>query len=538
VPKVTAIDLDADGTAVVRHEAPAGPAAERLRRETTTLVLARGPGVVELVDSGDDEHGGAWLTTRYVGGGTLPDLARTAGHDGAIRALGQVADTLADLHERGIVHGRVTGDHVVGGARALLCGFAGAQVAAVDDAIDRAVDTAAFASLVASTCSTDDGPARLARAAAEGLVAVPPTTDLRAVAQGLRAAVGVSAPGAEPPPATPARGRVLAPRTPPPAVRRRGSGRWSEPPVERSAQVGRDGVLPRPAGGGSPSRPDPGGDDPASTGREALPGRAAQGPSRRRPSTRPDGSTSIGRQLAAPRPASRWGRRAGVRPPGEGAGQGPARGWSRRPAVRLAAGFACAVLVAFAVGALAGRQRAGRGDEAARPTTTRGVADDGHGPGADRGTTPDDGGPPAPTTTADTAPLGPSSAPTAPSTEPTERRPIDPPPVGDAPAASAAPAPEANVVSHDGARYRIGDPGDLVVVGDWDCDGSPTPTVVRPADGSVWTFPTWAPTGAPVGAEPVGVAPSPASAAVTAGPDGCDELTVTTTDGRTVAIVL
>jgi hypothetical protein len=91
-------------------------------------------------------------------------------------------------------------------------------------------------------------------------------------------------------------------------------------------------------------------------------------------------------------------------------------------------------------------------------------------------------------------------------------------------------------VSHRGARYRIGVPGDLVDVGDWDCDGSATPTVVRPADGSVWRFGTWARAGAPVVAEPAGAVPSPASAAVTTGPDGCDQLTVTTTDGRAVVV--
>jgi hypothetical protein len=94
-----------------------------------------------------------------------------------------VAGTLADLHERGIVHGRLGGDHVVGGARALLCGFAGAQVAAVDGTVDAAVDIAAFAALVGATCTTDDRPSALARAAVAALTADPPTTDLRAVAE-------------------------------------------------------------------------------------------------------------------------------------------------------------------------------------------------------------------------------------------------------------------------------------------------------------------------------------------------------------------
>jgi hypothetical protein len=85
-------------------------------------------------------------------------------------------------------------------------------------------------------------------------------------------------------------------------------------------------------------------------------------------------------------------------------------------------------------------------------------------------------------------------------------------------------------------RYRVGSPGDLLAVGDWDCDGTATPAVVRPADGSVWSFADWAPAGSPVTAEPVGWAASPATVAVAAGPDGCDRLAVTTTAGRTVLI--
>ena len=204
----------------------------------------------------------------------------------------------------------------------------------------------------------------------------------------------------------------------------------------------------------------------------------------------------------------------------------------------MVAGLACALLVAFAVGSLAGRMRTGDGDVTTPPTTTREVVDDGDAQGTDEGAMTSGGSqPPSSPTTADGTPPGTSGEQLAPRTQPTEQPAIDPPPAGD-PVPPTVPAGEVTVVSHEGARYRIGEPGDLVVVGDWDCDGSPTPTVVRPTDGSVWTFASWAPAGARVGAEPVGVAPSPASAAVTTGPDGCDELTVTTTDGRAVAVAV
>lgn len=41
-------------------------------------------------------------------------------------------------------------------------------------------------------------------------------------------------------------------------------------------------------------------------------------------------------------------------------------------------------------------------------------------------------------------------------------------------------------------RYRVGQPGDLVVVGDWDGDGEPTPAVLRPGTGEVFVFTAWA----------------------------------------------
>jgi hypothetical protein len=41
-------------------------------------------------------------------------------------------------------------------------------------------------------------------------------------------------------------------------------------------------------------------------------------------------------------------------------------------------------------------------------------------------------------------------------------------------------------------RYQLGQPGDHVAVGDWDCDGTATPALVRPATGEVFVFTAWA----------------------------------------------
>lgn len=45
----------------------------------------------------------------------------------------------------------------------------------------------------------------------------------------------------------------------------------------------------------------------------------------------------------------------------------------------------------------------------------------------------------------------------------------------------------------DGRRYAIGAEGDLVVIGDWDCDGVATPAIARPDTGQVAMFDRWPP---------------------------------------------
>jgi hypothetical protein len=41
-------------------------------------------------------------------------------------------------------------------------------------------------------------------------------------------------------------------------------------------------------------------------------------------------------------------------------------------------------------------------------------------------------------------------------------------------------------------RFEVGRPGDRVAVGDWACNGSPSPAVLRPSTGEVFVFPGWA----------------------------------------------
>ena len=49
-----------------------------------------------------------------------------------------------------------------------------------------------------------------------------------------------------------------------------------------------------------------------------------------------------------------------------------------------------------------------------------------------------------------------------------------------------------------GQRWVVGDPGDAVAVGDWDCDGLATPALYRPSTGDVFVFPDWAAAGEPL----------------------------------------
>ncbi|MDP8988244.1 MAG: hypothetical protein M3N11_07860, partial [Actinomycetota bacterium] len=96
------------------------------------------------------------------------------------------------------------------------------------------------------------------------------------------------------------------------------------------------------------------------------------------------------------------------------------------------------------------------------------------------------------------------------------------------------------VVAAAGARWQVGAPDDLIVVGDWDCDGLATPAVVRPSSGQVWTFPRWAEDGDGVVAEPVEVVPTPVAEATvvrgsgSSGTGRCDGIEVTASGGRRV----
>ncbi|MCO8127677.1 hypothetical protein NHL50_10710 [Acidimicrobiia bacterium EGI L10123] len=86
-------------------------------------------------------------------------------------------------------------------------------------------------------------------------------------------------------------------------------------------------------------------------------------------------------------------------------------------------------------------------------------------------------------------------------------------------------AAEVAYSAEDGSRlrFRIGRPGDELVVGDWDCDGIATAAVVRSSTGETFLFDAWAGEGETLIAEAGPSLPVGSSAAV-AQDGGCDRI--------------
>jgi hypothetical protein len=92
-----------------------------------------------------------------------------------------------------------------------------------------------------------------------------------------------------------------------------------------------------------------------------------------------------------------------------------------------------------------------------------------------------------------------------------------------------------NVVERDGERWTVGRPGDVIVVGDWDCDGEVSPAVLRPATGRVWSFTGWSAAGAPEAGRTLATIPGATSVRVE--PAGrCDRLRVIGADGQSTMV--
>jgi hypothetical protein len=99
-----------------------------------------------------------------------------------------------------------------------------------------------------------------------------------------------------------------------------------------------------------------------------------------------------------------------------------------------------------------------------------------------------------------------------------------------------APGPPPTVMSQ-GRRYAVGAPGDLAVLGDWDCDHVPTVALIRPATGEVFVFDGWA-EASELSVTATTLVAGASSGEARASASGCDVLIVTNDEGTTHEIDL
>ncbi len=106
----THLDVTPEGVAVHERRWPPGSSPDPAVALAARLREAAHPGVVELIDLELDPP---VVRTRFVSGTTAHDLADADDPSTVASLLTALASTLADLHGRGVVHGRLTPDHVV-----------------------------------------------------------------------------------------------------------------------------------------------------------------------------------------------------------------------------------------------------------------------------------------------------------------------------------------------------------------------------------------------------------------------------------------
>ena len=427
---VQCTELVADAaSAVVVKRATGAAGVARLRAEAHRLQIAAHPGVVELLSSsGTDDR---WeLRLAHAGRpldlvGAMP-VAQVAG------VVAAAAATLADLHESGVVHGRVDASHLLIGehGRPVLCGL-GAAPPGSTPADDVAALGGLLAALLGSALDMEPIPERRwSRRSwsgwerrsllllADQALADPPTR--RPTARRLAAAIAEAVPGA-------------GVATPAPAA-----------PLDAVADD-------------APSATDP---------MAAL---------------RATARTEV------PRPAPRLPALAG----------------------------ALVGIMALGVGAL----------------------------GLVTGRDAKDGPPPA---LVDEQPSGAVSDVSAPATTttvdllPTTTVPPVPcvvlPGTATASGTCVEPVRVVGTTVYVGAhRFEVGQPGDLVVLGDWDCDGGATPAVLRPGTGDVFVFTAWA-TGGAVEAPSSARVRDATGLLVQTDADGCTVLLAQSADGSRRAV--
>lgn len=490
---------------VVVKTATTPAARASLARETERLRRAKHPGVVEVVSASTERLEIAWVGAHTLETARLPVPA-------AAGVLAAVAETIADLHALGVIHGRLEPGHVViaGDGRPVICGMSGPDPS--DELTGPADDVAAIGRLIDHLLGPDAEPEPipdrrwgrktwtgyhrrtlqlLADRASHDDPARRPTA--RAVANAIVEAVPEarlvpSIPAGSTPATEPAAIIEVADGPPPPgdgaaSVQAHEPGAF-EASTDETALV--DPILFAP--------------DEGPTRREVLdtidhphPGRAPRVGSDRPGHVRAHVDGREDRVLGLRVDGA--GTQPPIRPPERTSLSYPSPRDGRRVLRSLVAAACLLGLIGVARSVVTSGRAGLVGSEpvAARPDAT------------------------------------PAPAGSAPSSVPQPDGTVGPP--GDGPTRDAdrpipavddtADPPGPPEVVRAGTTYAVGEPGDHVQVADWDCDGEATPGVVRPETGEVFLFDGWATDGEPLVNEPTAVVPGAQTLIPPPPDDGC-----------------
>jgi len=440
------VDAGADGAPVLVKRATDEGGRARLATEAALLRALAHPGTVQ-VTALVEEAGAVELHLAWAGSHTLATVTGLP-PPAAAGLVAQVADTVADLHRAGLVHGRLTPDHVLLGptGRPVLTGLAEAGRA---DRVPVAGDVAALGALLTGLVApADDGLQLPERRPRPG----------RGTDRGLRGALLTLADQAQ---------------ADDPAAR---------PTAAELAALLR-ATAPLDPGGPRRHRPRP-----------------ARRPAMGRHRPRPD--TGAGTR----RP--RWGRRLVVAGLGLGLG---------------AAGLA-------AIGPRA--PDPGPGVVGATPSTTHPTPAPPRpgpvSPAPERSRPGPSGDGPAPAPRAPGGATGPGGCVPVRGAEAQDT---------DGDGCPEGVRVAGRRVSVGATTWVVGDAGDRSAVGDWDCDGTATVAVLRPATGEVFVYDRWVGPGAELTVRPTARAPGADALVGRDGDgDGCPQLTATGPGGLAVAV--
>lgn len=107
--------------------------------------------------------------------------------------------------------------------------------------------------------------------------------------------------------------------------------------------------------------------------------------------------------------------------------------------------------------------------------------------------------------------------------------------------AGACPVPirvDGRIVEAGDHRFELGEPGDVVAVGPFRCDGDALPALLRPTTGEVFVFDRWAAPGHDVSVQPLGAVPGATALVAEELSNGCATLVATRADGTSESVPL